>query len=57
MTVCSVAGPVGYGESIDGILADNPDPSREAIEAAVVYAGKSTRWPFRRKAVATLNVM
>ena len=38
MTVYSVLGRVKHGESIDDILEDNPDLSRAAIEAAVVYA-------------------
>ena len=38
MTVYSVLGRVEHGETIDDILADNPDLAREAIEAAVTYA-------------------
>src|SRR5208337_4373975 len=38
MTVYSVLGRVEHGETIDDILGDNPDLSREAIEAAVTYA-------------------
>ena len=38
MTVYSVLGRVTHGESIDDILEDNPDLSRAAIEAAVMYA-------------------
>lgn len=38
MTVYSVLGRVDHGESIDDILAENPDLSREALEAAVTYA-------------------
>jgi len=38
MTVYSVLGRVEHGETIDEILADNPDLAREAIEAAVTYA-------------------
>ncbi len=38
MTAYSVLGRVEHGETIDNILADNPDLAREAIEAAVTYA-------------------
>ncbi len=38
MTVYSVLGRVDHGETIDDILADNPDLSREALEAALIYA-------------------
>lgn len=38
MTVYSVLGRVEHGETIDDILADNPDLSREAVEAAIIYA-------------------
>jgi uncharacterized protein (DUF433 family) len=38
MSVYSVLGRVNHGGSIDDILADNPDLSRAAIEAAVTYA-------------------
>lgn len=38
MTVYSVLGRVEHGESIDEILRDNPDLSREAIETAITYA-------------------
>ena len=38
MTVHSVLGRVEHGEPIDDILADNPDLSREALEAAIIYA-------------------
>jgi uncharacterized protein (DUF433 family) len=38
MTVYSVLGRIEHGETIDDILNENPDFSREAIEAAVTYA-------------------
>lgn len=38
MTVYSVLGRIDHGETIDDILADNPDLSRDAVEAAVTYA-------------------
>src|SRR6266446_1025270 len=38
MTVYSVLGRIKHGESIDDILEDNPDLTRAAIEAAVMYA-------------------
>jgi uncharacterized protein (DUF433 family) len=38
MTVYSMLGRVEHGETIDDILADNPDLSREAVEAAIIYA-------------------
>jgi uncharacterized protein (DUF433 family) len=38
MTVYSVLGRIEHGETIDDILADNPDLAREAVEAAVTYA-------------------
>jgi uncharacterized protein (DUF433 family) len=38
VTVYSVLGRVEHGETIDDILGDNPDLSREAIEAATTYA-------------------
>jgi uncharacterized protein (DUF433 family) len=38
MTVYSVLGRVEHGETIDDILADNPDLSPEAVEAAIIYA-------------------
>jgi uncharacterized protein (DUF433 family) len=38
MTVYAVLGRIDHGETIDDVLADNPDLSREAIEAAVTYA-------------------
>jgi len=38
MTVYSVLGRVEHGETIHDILADNPDLSREAVEAAIIYA-------------------
>jgi uncharacterized protein (DUF433 family) len=38
ITVYSVLGRVEHGETIDDILEDNPDLSREAVETAVIYA-------------------
>jgi uncharacterized protein (DUF433 family) len=38
MTVYSVLGRIDHGETIDDVLADNPDLSRDTIEAAVTYA-------------------
>jgi uncharacterized protein (DUF433 family) len=38
MTVYSVLGRIKHGESIDDLLEDNPDLTRAAIEAAVMYA-------------------
>jgi uncharacterized protein (DUF433 family) len=38
MTVYSVLGRVGHGETIDDLVEDNPDIPREAFEAALVYA-------------------
>jgi uncharacterized protein (DUF433 family) len=38
MTVYAVLGRVDHGETIDDILADNPDLTREALEAAINYA-------------------
>ncbi len=38
MTVYSVLGRIEHGETIEDILADNRDLSREAIEAAIIYA-------------------
>lgn len=38
MTVYSVLGRVDHGDTIDDILADNPDLTRDALEAAVTYA-------------------
>jgi uncharacterized protein (DUF433 family) len=38
VTVYSVLGRVEHGETIDDILRDNPDLSREALETAVIYA-------------------
>jgi uncharacterized protein (DUF433 family) len=38
MTVYSVLGRVEHGDSIDDVLTDNPDITREAIEAAIIYA-------------------
>jgi uncharacterized protein (DUF433 family) len=38
MTVYSVLGRIEHGDSVDDILAENPDLSREAMEAAIIYA-------------------
>jgi uncharacterized protein (DUF433 family) len=38
MTVYSVLGRIEHGETVADILADNPDLSRVAIEAALIYA-------------------
>jgi uncharacterized protein (DUF433 family) len=38
MTVYSVLGRVEHGDTIDDIVADNPDLSRRALEAAIIYA-------------------
>ena len=38
MTVYSVLGRIEHGDSVDDILAENPDLAREAIEAAIIYA-------------------
>ena len=38
MTVYSVLGRIEHGETVDDILADNPNLKRETIEAAVTYA-------------------
>ena len=38
MTVYSVLGRLGGGDTVDGILDDNPHLTREAIETAALYA-------------------
>ena len=38
MSVYSVLGRIEHGETVNDVLADNPDLSREAIEAAIIYA-------------------
>ncbi|HYS48343.1 MAG TPA: DUF433 domain-containing protein [Xanthobacteraceae bacterium] len=38
MTVYSVLGRIEHGDTIDAILAENPDLTRDALEAAVIYA-------------------
>lgn len=38
MTVYSILGRIEHGDSVDDVLADNPDLRREAIEAAIIYA-------------------
>ena len=36
--VYSVLGRVDHGDTVEELLEDNPDLSREAIEAALTYA-------------------
>jgi uncharacterized protein (DUF433 family) len=38
ITVYSVLGRVEHGETVDDILADNPDLKRETVEVAITYA-------------------
>jgi uncharacterized protein (DUF433 family) len=38
MTVYSVLGRIEHGDTVDDVLADNPDLQREAIDAAITYA-------------------
>jgi uncharacterized protein (DUF433 family) len=38
VTVYSVLGQIKNGDTVEDIMADNPDLSREAIEAAITYA-------------------
>jgi uncharacterized protein (DUF433 family) len=38
MTVYSVLGRIEHGDTVNEVLADNPDLQREAIEAAIIYA-------------------
>jgi uncharacterized protein (DUF433 family) len=38
MTVYSVLGRIEHGETVDELLSDNPDITREAIEVAITYA-------------------
>ena len=38
MSVYSVLGRVENGDTVEDILAENPDLARDAIEAAVIYA-------------------
>jgi uncharacterized protein (DUF433 family) len=38
MTVYSVLGRIDHGDTVADILTDNPDLSRKAIEAAIIYA-------------------
>jgi uncharacterized protein (DUF433 family) len=38
MTVYAVLGQIEHGDTVDDILADNPDLSRAAVEAAITYA-------------------
>jgi uncharacterized protein (DUF433 family) len=38
ITVYSVLGRVAHGETVDDVLSDNPDLSRDVVEAAITYA-------------------
>jgi len=38
MTVYAILGRVEHGDAIDDILAENPDLTRDAVEAAIIYA-------------------
>jgi uncharacterized protein (DUF433 family) len=38
ITCYSVLGRIEYGETIEDVLADNPDVSRKVTKAAVIYA-------------------
>jgi uncharacterized protein (DUF433 family) len=38
ITVYSVLGRVAHGETVDDVLSDNPDLSREVVVAAITYA-------------------
>lgn len=38
ITVYSVLGRIEHGETVDDVLADNPDLKRETIKAAITYA-------------------
>lgn len=38
MTVYSVLGRIDHGDTIEHILAENPDLTRDALEAAIIYA-------------------
>ena len=38
MSVYSVLGRIVHGDTVEGVIADNPDLAREAVEAAVIYA-------------------
>jgi len=38
ITVYSVLGRVAHGETVDDVLSDNPDLSRDIVEAAITYA-------------------
>jgi hypothetical protein len=41
MTVYAVLGRIEHGETLDDLIADNPDIPREAFEAALVYARRT----------------
>jgi uncharacterized protein (DUF433 family) len=47
VTVYSVLGRVEHGETIDDILQDNPDLSREAVEAGVIMPALIRSWDAR----------
>jgi uncharacterized protein (DUF433 family) len=38
MTVYAVLGRIEHGDTVEEILADNPDLTRDALEAAIIYA-------------------
>lgn len=38
ITVYAVLGQIEHGDTVDDILADNPDLSRQALDAAITYA-------------------
>jgi uncharacterized protein (DUF433 family) len=38
MTVYAVLGRIEHGDTVEDILADNPDLARDALEAAIIYA-------------------
>jgi uncharacterized protein (DUF433 family) len=38
MTVYAVLGRIEHGDTVEEILADNPDLMRDALEAAIIYA-------------------
>jgi uncharacterized protein (DUF433 family) len=38
MTVYAILGRINHGDTIDDVLAENPHLTRDAIEAAVIYA-------------------
>jgi len=56
MTVYAVLGRIEHGETLDDLVADNPDIPRDAFEAALLYArthplvGRPSGRPWERKA-------